>query len=254
MILRRVIEHVRAQNWTAIGIDFVIVVVGVFVGIQVANWNEARAEAQRERLLLRELRVELDNSIRQTDIRRRALAQVARSGERAIAFLDADQDCADACWPVVVDFFHASQWQSLAIALPTYEEMRRSGWPRNRAIVDAMESYKLQSLLIAKPLDQPPEYRGMVRGLIPLAFHRPYWRGCFELTENGERYLEDCPAGVPPTVSAAAVDAIAKDPLIRRALTQWAGYVSFMPDILAAQNATASRALALIDAELATAR
>lgn len=35
MLLRRVISHVRKQEWTAIGIDFVIVVVGVFVGIQV---------------------------------------------------------------------------------------------------------------------------------------------------------------------------------------------------------------------------
>lgn len=43
MILRRVIEHVKAQNWTAIAIDFVIVVAGVFLGIQVANWNDARS-------------------------------------------------------------------------------------------------------------------------------------------------------------------------------------------------------------------
>ena len=43
MILRRVIEHLRKQEWTAIAIDFVIVVVGVFVGMQVTNWNEARA-------------------------------------------------------------------------------------------------------------------------------------------------------------------------------------------------------------------
>jgi hypothetical protein len=42
--LLRVAEHVRTQNWTAIGIDFVIVVLGVFVGIQVANWNEAIAD------------------------------------------------------------------------------------------------------------------------------------------------------------------------------------------------------------------
>jgi hypothetical protein len=28
MILRRVTEHVRDQNWFAVGIDFVIVVVG----------------------------------------------------------------------------------------------------------------------------------------------------------------------------------------------------------------------------------
>jgi hypothetical protein len=37
MILRRVIKHFRNQEWTAIAIDFVIVVFGVFVGIQVAN-------------------------------------------------------------------------------------------------------------------------------------------------------------------------------------------------------------------------
>lgn len=43
MLLRRVIEHVKAQNWTAVALDFVIVVVGVFIGIQVSNWNAARA-------------------------------------------------------------------------------------------------------------------------------------------------------------------------------------------------------------------
>ena len=48
MILRRVMVHVRRQDWTAIAIDFVIVVIGVFVGIQVANWNEARLEHARE--------------------------------------------------------------------------------------------------------------------------------------------------------------------------------------------------------------
>lgn len=42
MLLRRVIEHVKAQNWTAVALDFVIVVVGVFISIQVANWNDAR--------------------------------------------------------------------------------------------------------------------------------------------------------------------------------------------------------------------
>jgi len=34
MILRRIIAHFRKQEWTAIGIDFVIVVVGVLVGLQ----------------------------------------------------------------------------------------------------------------------------------------------------------------------------------------------------------------------------
>ncbi len=42
MLLRRVMEHVNAQNWFAVGIDFVIVVVGVVIGIEVANWNDVR--------------------------------------------------------------------------------------------------------------------------------------------------------------------------------------------------------------------
>ena len=42
MLLRRVIEHVRAQNWTAVALDLVIVVVGVFIGLQVQEWNNAR--------------------------------------------------------------------------------------------------------------------------------------------------------------------------------------------------------------------
>ena len=33
MILRRVIAHFRKQEWTAIALDFIIVVLGVFVGM-----------------------------------------------------------------------------------------------------------------------------------------------------------------------------------------------------------------------------
>ena len=52
MLFRRIASHVRDQNWTAVFIDFVIVVVGVFIGLQVANWNEAKQrEAEAERLL-----------------------------------------------------------------------------------------------------------------------------------------------------------------------------------------------------------
>lgn len=55
MLLRRIIEHVKTQNWTAIGLDFVIVVVGVFIGIQVSNWNAARGERDLERVYLQRL-------------------------------------------------------------------------------------------------------------------------------------------------------------------------------------------------------
>jgi hypothetical protein len=44
MIFRRLAQHLREQNWTAIFIEFVLLVVGVFLGIQVANWNQARID------------------------------------------------------------------------------------------------------------------------------------------------------------------------------------------------------------------
>ncbi len=63
MILRRVIEHVREQNWTAVGLDFVIVVVGVFIGIQVSNWNDARVLRGEERVYLDRLHRDLTRSV-----------------------------------------------------------------------------------------------------------------------------------------------------------------------------------------------
>lgn len=47
MILRRVIAHFRKQEWTAIFLDFVIVVAGVFVATQVTNWNADREKMAR---------------------------------------------------------------------------------------------------------------------------------------------------------------------------------------------------------------
>ena len=47
MILRRLTKHVNDQNWFAVGIDLFIVVVGVFIGIQVANWNDLLQERIR---------------------------------------------------------------------------------------------------------------------------------------------------------------------------------------------------------------
>lgn len=55
MLLRRITIHVKEQNWFAVGIDFVIVVIGVFIGIQVANWNDARSENARADDLISQL-------------------------------------------------------------------------------------------------------------------------------------------------------------------------------------------------------
>ena len=59
MILRRITEHVRAQNWFAVGIDFVIVVVGVFLGLQVQQWADAQRQARLERAYTERMQAEV---------------------------------------------------------------------------------------------------------------------------------------------------------------------------------------------------
>ena len=53
MLLRSLTKHVKDQNWFAVGLDFVIVVLGVLLAFQFTNWNEARqAKADYERALV----------------------------------------------------------------------------------------------------------------------------------------------------------------------------------------------------------
>ncbi|MEM6583781.1 MAG: DUF6090 family protein [Pseudomonadota bacterium] len=62
----------RDQNWFAVSLDFAIVVVGVFIGIQVANWNEERLNRQEEIVLIARLREDFD--------------RIAVDAERSLAF------------------------------------------------------------------------------------------------------------------------------------------------------------------------
>ena len=55
MILRRITQHVKEQNWFAVFLDFFIVVVGILIAFQITNWNEARLDSQRERVILERL-------------------------------------------------------------------------------------------------------------------------------------------------------------------------------------------------------
>ena len=44
MILRRITEHVKDQNWFAVALDFFIVLAGILIAFQITNWNEAKSE------------------------------------------------------------------------------------------------------------------------------------------------------------------------------------------------------------------
>ena len=51
MILRRITQHVKEQNWFAVFLDFFIVVAGILIAFQITNWNEARRDVREEAAL-----------------------------------------------------------------------------------------------------------------------------------------------------------------------------------------------------------
>lgn len=63
MLLRRFMEHIRNQNWFAVVLDIIVVVVGIFIGMQVTDWNQSRLERSREQEYLVRLGAELDGNI-----------------------------------------------------------------------------------------------------------------------------------------------------------------------------------------------
>lgn len=66
MILARITKAIREQNWFAVAVEFLIVILGVVIGFQVTAWNAQRAEATRTSVLIE--RVEEEFLISETHL------------------------------------------------------------------------------------------------------------------------------------------------------------------------------------------
>lgn len=67
MILRRLTTVFRKQDWFTVLIETLIVVIGVFLGIQLGNWNEARQNRALEKVYLAGIASDLENDIDEID-------------------------------------------------------------------------------------------------------------------------------------------------------------------------------------------
>jgi len=52
MLFRRISRHFRSQDWLALALDFLIVILGVFLCLQAQDWNRERADRNQERVYL----------------------------------------------------------------------------------------------------------------------------------------------------------------------------------------------------------
>ena len=127
MILRNLAHAIRRQDWFAVVIEFIIVVGGIFVGLQATDWNERRQLRAREQVYLE--RMAEDVSRMQADFRQ-LLDYGAGRSEVVLRVFRALEQC-DSTLATPEDFriaFAGYQNQPTpTIISRTYEEMLSSG-------------------------------------------------------------------------------------------------------------------------------
>ena len=229
MRLRRVIEHVREQNWTAVAIDFAIVVVGVFVGIQVSNWNAGRVDRQRGAEFAQRLRADLDQERWLYEFMVAYYSDVRDAADHAVAALEGRAPLSD--HDLLVAAYRATQYRQGARRRETYDELVATG---SLGLIDdpglartAARVYGIPTIQnVVRESEQSPYRRAFRRG-ISNEVQRELARRC------GDRYIAPgdfdgmgevqgypCTLELPAAEIAAAAAALRSDPQLLRALRQ----------------------------------
>ena len=227
MVIRRIREHVTAQNWFAVAIDLAIVVLGVIIATQVNNWNETRHDRDKGQnysvRLIDELRT-TEQSMRgiklyYTDARHHALA--------ALAVLRKQELTAGESF--LVDAYQATQVFPRAARHATYDEILQSGSleligaPDLRARLS--NYYWRMDGLVSLDTASPP-YRERVRTVMPYEVQQAIRTKCDEIiTDLGNGLMSPrlparCSPGLDPTVAAAAAVQIRAEPTLANDLTR----------------------------------
>lgn len=227
MLLRRVTEHVKDQNWFAVGIDLVIVVLGVFIGIQVSNWNEDRVTRQKAEVfterLTQDLRKEawgyesLISYNRQTNANQRRVLQ-SLAGERELS----DEE-------FLISAYRATQFREHNRHRATYDELVSTGTiglitdtALREAAVGMFTTGFLEEL--AERI-RDSEYRQLFRETVPAPVQEALLARC------GDRYPIEldyqsldvtldypCSLGLPEETIRIAADTLRSEPRLVPAL------------------------------------
>ena len=227
MILRRLSANLRAQNWTAIGIEFLIVVVGVFIGTQVANWNQARLEKEATKRMLVQLIPELRAELAFFKNVETYYATTRRYADLAMAGWKNGGGMSDS--EFVIAAYQASQISGIGINPDSWsltfggEQMRNIEDPtirRNLEVVLTSDYAPVEFTAVATP------YREQVRHIIPIAIQDQIREQC------GDRNVKSgfgvylvvlptrCALTIDPAKAAAAAAALRARPELLGEL-QW---------------------------------
>jgi hypothetical protein len=169
-MIGRLREHAAAQNWFAVAVDLAIVVVGVFLGIQVTNWNQARVDRNKASSYRERLIHELEFNGRQFRQQIAYYASARRHGVAALAVLQGQDKSADEKF--LVDAYQATQTDPTPPKRFIFGELVSAG------LVDLLGPESLQEMTsdyylsldanVPQMADTPP-YREILRRRMPYA-------------------------------------------------------------------------------------
>jgi hypothetical protein len=212
MILRRLAHNLREQNWTAIVIEFVLLVLGVFLGMQVSNWNQARVDDERARGYLARMRSDLDTDLVAYADRRQFWKDVYTYGSRGLAYAETGDARGATPWELLLAYFQASQVAEFHTVASTFEELKSAGelgLVRDAGLRNLLEQY--YSFGDNPVLSERPRYREHVRGTIPLEVQDYIWTHCYSSDQASVQKMLSCEPPIDETRTTSVVDAIRGD-------------------------------------------
>ena len=222
MILRRIIAHFRTQEWTAIGIEFVIVVLGVFVGIQVANWNADAADRRRADAYVERLTADMEGDLA---ARRADVAYYAAVLDSLVRTNELLADPASDPQDLVVSAYRASEILYSAPTRATWDEIVSSGdvslLPSEAVDAGVAEYFSADTGRLTYESLIGSDYRRLVRQIIPLETQIELRAGCSDQRDAEQRiigFMEQCTLRVDPASLRRTADAIRASGEVRAAL------------------------------------
>jgi len=180
MILRRLTKHVKDQNWFAVTLDFIIVVTGVFLGIQIGNWNTDAALSRKAAVLERQMAFELANSAISYRLNLTYFKDVLANGEQVLADAEGTMTLSDEDY--VIKAFRATQFNTISKRRYAYDEIVALGIGRrleNTTLMLAAANYYNEAWVEAAAQEtRGSAYRRIFRETVPLDVQRDAREQC----------------------------------------------------------------------------
>lgn len=229
MILRRFGASMRKQDWTAILIELVVVVVGVFIGLQASNWNEDRQADTKAAVYTTHLTEDLREEAWDYQLMIEYNQQVRANAERAAGALTGAVPLDDEA--LLVAAYRATQYKQKLHRRATYDELISTGaivLIRDRKLRDlAMRVYSMPTIdnFVSEGLDS--RYRKTFRRAIPISVQRTLAQTCGDKPTPVGNYAAlahvldyPCHTGLSETAIRDAVSALRGNPMILPSLRQ----------------------------------